>query len=92
MINYFFDDKIDNMRNAFLITIHSIFVEPLHHQNDTIDFDYFLHMPYILNTNQIKNKKMSLFLRGSAINKKINILPGYNYYLLYEIFHDEDHV
>ena len=34
----------------------------------------------ILNTNQIKNKKMSLFLRGSAINKKINILPGQDSY------------
>ena len=33
-----------------------------------------------LNTNQIKNKKMSLFLRGSAINKKINILPGQDSY------------
>jgi len=34
----------------------------------------------ILNTNQIKNKKMSLFLRGSVINKKINILPGQDSY------------
>ena len=34
----------------------------------------------ILNTNQIKNKKMSLFLRGSTINKKINILPGQESY------------
>ena len=34
----------------------------------------------ILNTNQIKNKKMSLFLRGSVMNKKINILPGQESY------------
>ena len=34
----------------------------------------------ILNNNQSKNKKMSLFLRGNVMNKKINILPGQESY------------
>jgi molybdopterin molybdotransferase len=52
-------------------------IMPLVHKLQNLSFQW---KTGILNNNQSKNKKMSLFLRGSVMDKKINILPGQESY------------
>ena len=52
-------------------------IMPLVHKLQNLSFQWKTGS---LNNNQSKNKKMSLFLRGSIMKKKINILPGQESY------------
>jgi molybdopterin molybdotransferase len=59
-----------------IVGFHFLII-PLVHKLQNISFQW---KTGILNNNQSKNKKMSLFLRGSVMDKKINILPGQESY------------